>query len=264
MVTRGQPTLVLHVLTTSSVTFVDQAAAGFGRPLTNAPGRTYMYEDRPLWYCASLYPFPRSYAHPWSVTADGATVAFSQISRMCPTSGFVEFKDSVPAGSLRFQSYWYHTDTGLEIQGCRGITRTHQSTHLDCTRYGDSHRRRRGGTRETRFVLELLLDDAQHARLHTYQTTGEVVALYAYTEGQNSVFGSNAWSDGNSYGGTYQAHGVFESIEVTGSIDGLLEAVITFAPRRTPDAVLGTAMFTEVELDNSWAAPFPDNAFIRY
>jgi hypothetical protein len=97
-------------------------------------------------------------------------------------------------------------------------------------------------------------------RMHTQQLSGEVVCLYLYTSGPN-VLGQvkdPSVSDGP-YGGQYAAYGRVASVEVTGEVDGLLEAVVTFECTVQPDAVMGTTIFTESEQDNTFYAMYPNN-----
>lgn len=221
---------------------------------------TWAFPNKPNWYSPDgTLPFSFSYDHPWHLSVSGATQAYTTVSRACPLSGVIDFGAAgIMAGSVSFTGYFYRvtapSSQGLPIISCTEMTRAYHRETVGSTPYGASHRRRLPSFGRQELTLSLLLDASSGlAALQTAKDSGRVHILYIYGSRGIGMQKRNPLYDfyfDNVTFGTFLLAGRVTSLEVTGSVDGLLEAVVSFAGFPVGDAVLDTRIYSEIDVGN--------------
>ena len=106
--------------------------------------------------------------------------------------------------------------------------------------------------RTGRWVFEMLAGDADLTFMHSAMHSGEILWMYLISGRGLAMFDGtqDAYMAANDYGGyrgLYLAHIKLDTVEVTGSVDGLLEAVVAGSIQPQVDAVLGTQIFSDYD-----------------
>lgn len=161
----------------------------------------------------------------------GTTIAYTNIATLNFVFGTVIFTASAAShASITFNgSYLPLMDgTGAVVPDGVSFSQTISADLLDTTVFGDSVRRRIKGLEDVDISLDLISTPSAASQLQNYMENGTSVVLDIDYDGSTA-----------SAINSFRAHGKIESIETSGSVDGLIEMSISFKASATLNSLSG-------------------------